>query len=1114
MYLRNVSLFFVVHLGSWLIGGMAISAWLLLQASAWSQTLAFEGAEGFGAYATGARTNLNSASVYRVTNLNDSGAGSFRDAVSASNRFVVFDVGGVINISSPIVVKSNTTIAGQTAPGGIAVFGDKVSYSAASNTISRHMAYRLGRAAGREDASGASNGANMMFDHMSITWGVDETLSFNSDGKGTPLDRITVQNSIIGQGLDVVGHSAGGLMTFPEGGRFSIIKSLFTDSVTRNPKVRGENEFINNVVYGWETAAYIMGDTSNMDSHANAIGNYFIEGPVNGGDPFRSGDPRFEIYGEGNMHDGNRDGVLNGSLITNYPGATVVSNPHHFGTPNAPAMTAEEAVAYVLKHAGPSIVRDVVDTRIMEEVASYGTLGGVIVRETDLFTNYGSNPDYLNPRARLVDADGDGMADNWEAAHGLSSTNANDWRNLSAAGYAQIEEYVNELGATGQTVVSSGGGWSNSATWGGNTPRLADELVVVGDLSQSSGHAFARSMAQSGNLNFTGGTLDVFDTAEFSNGTATFNGASATFGRLLVGATGQSAMVTVTGGGTLQGGTITDAGGNGSLAFDGGTFRATGTPIITLNTSLGTGGGTLDTNGFNAIHSGQITGTGGLTKIGGGSLVLSGDNSFSGGMNVTGDVKLAHNRGAGSGNIMINGNGGRLVLADGVTINNDMFTSYSFEVLDVADANATATYAGNITANGSSQIRLQTTGGGSRLDLTGDVDAGSSFFIQKTGNVDLRDDGSLTAGIAIVGRDGGVTRLSIRDNAVANVGSLSMGGGRGLTAGRITVRDNSSLTVGGNVDLLSTNSGTSSSEFWLVGGTATVNGITKSSTGSTQTSEIRFEGGELRYGGSSANANFLPNLTGLTANVRAGGAIINSNGQDITIAHSLEHDASGPATDGGLTKRGNGTLTLTGNNTYNGTTTVEQGTLRVAHGGSIITSLTSIEAGGTLGGDGTVGWIDLQTGGQIAPGNSIGTLTLSSEVFSPLDWYGEQNGSNHAQMLFELSMIDNASDRITGLDFLTNAGGDVFLFDFQNSGLADQTYTLIEFDALGAINGQDPFAADDFRYVNLASGLDGSFSMTSNALQFTTFESVAIPEPGSIGLLALICLSGCRRRRR
>ena len=107
-----------------------------------AQQLAFPGAVGFGRYATGGRYG----SVYHVTNLNDSGAGSLRDAVSKPNRIVVFDVSGVINISSRMSFAANLYVAGQTAPGeGVIVYGDGVSFSAADNIIVRYMKFRMGK---------------------------------------------------------------------------------------------------------------------------------------------------------------------------------------------------------------------------------------------------------------------------------------------------------------------------------------------------------------------------------------------------------------------------------------------------------------------------------------------------------------------------------------------------------------------------------------------------------------------------------------------------------------------------------------------------------------------------------------------------------------------------------------------------------------------------------------------------------------------------------------------------------------------------------------------------------------------------------------------------------
>ncbi len=499
--------------------------------------------------------------------MNDSGSGSLRDALSQSNRFVVFDVGGIINLESVVTVASNITIAGQTAPGGITVYSDRVAFHNANNLISRHWAIRKGDAGIRDDAASIARGSNMMFDHMSITWGVDGTFDINADS-GFVIDDITIQNSIIAQGLDRLGHSTGGLIQPGSGGSVSVIKSLWADNVTRNPKVRSENEFINNVVYGWETAAYIMGDTAGT-SNANVVGNYFIEGPVNGNSPFSGGTSSFHIYADDNWVDGDRDGVLDGSLVTSYPGADVVGTPHAF--PSTASLTAQQAVQHVITYAGPHIVRDAVDTRLMEEVASYGTLGGVIQRETDLFPGFGSNPVYLNPRARLIDADNDAIADNWEVANGLSPANPNDWKVLSGRGYTWLEEYINDLGADGTLVTSASGSWHSISTWTGGVPSLANDAHVAGIVDLTSGNEFARRLSVAGTLNVTGGTLDVVDTAT-SNGLFTING-TVTAGRVHAGSAGLSGTIVVGSGGTLQTGTVASGGGTGDLVFSGGTFR-------------------------------------------------------------------------------------------------------------------------------------------------------------------------------------------------------------------------------------------------------------------------------------------------------------------------------------------------------------------------------------------------------------------------------------------------------------------------------------------------------------------------------------------------------------
>ena len=115
----------------------------LCMGTMYAQQLAFPGAVGYGRFAKGARAS-ESPEIYHVTNLDDSGKGSLRDAVSQPNRIIVFDVAGVIKLKSRLVFSKNLTIAGQTAPGeGVVVYGNGVSFSAAENIIVRYLRIRM-----------------------------------------------------------------------------------------------------------------------------------------------------------------------------------------------------------------------------------------------------------------------------------------------------------------------------------------------------------------------------------------------------------------------------------------------------------------------------------------------------------------------------------------------------------------------------------------------------------------------------------------------------------------------------------------------------------------------------------------------------------------------------------------------------------------------------------------------------------------------------------------------------------------------------------------------------------------------------------------------------------
>ena len=343
----------------------SLSAILLLLAvyTGFAQLPAFPGAEGFGRYTTGGR----GGEVYLVTNLADSGPGSFRDAVSVSNRIVVFTVGGVIKISDRIVIKKNIYVAGQTAPGGgITIYGNGIALNGDSgNNIIRYIRIRMGKNGdSKKDALAISEGQNYMLDHVSISWGIDGTLDVNGSG----IDNLSVQNCIIGQGINKENHSTGGLM---QSGKWSIIRSLYIDNKTRNPKARGTHECINSVFYNWASNGYIMGDTEGL-SECNLIGNYFIYGPSSSSNShITNTTAAFHVYGKDNWVDSNKNGVLDGTLMTDYKTATVVSAPFNYpGVENL--LSAKDAVEYVIRNAGASKVRDAVDEFLIDVLVSYG----------------------------------------------------------------------------------------------------------------------------------------------------------------------------------------------------------------------------------------------------------------------------------------------------------------------------------------------------------------------------------------------------------------------------------------------------------------------------------------------------------------------------------------------------------------------------------------------------------------------------------------------------------------------------------------------------------------------------------------------------------------------
>jgi len=404
-----------------------------------AQLIAFPGAEGFGKFAKGARAS-GSPTVYHVTNLNDTGAGSFRDAVSASNRIVVFDVAGVIKITGRIVCSSNIYIAGQTAPGeGITVYGNGFSYSGADNVICRYLRMRMGSIGDSgKDGCGIANGSNMIFDHVSVSWGRDETFSVS----GAECINITIQNSVIAQGL--LGHSAGGLIQ-TDGG-VTLYRNLYVDNDTRNNKIKGVNQYVNNMVYNWSSGCYLMGGDSEGTSYANCVSNYFVNGPMNSVAALSGANANYNIYAVDNWWDKNRNGQLDGYLVpqNEYSGGPTFQSVA-YDYPVLPTWPAQSLVDSLLPVVGASLpYRDLVDYYVINELKSFGKKGLIITNETE--NTVGAPTAWsMWTGSKPIDTDNDGMPDVWETANGLNPSLASDALSYAANGYLNIENYINSI---------------------------------------------------------------------------------------------------------------------------------------------------------------------------------------------------------------------------------------------------------------------------------------------------------------------------------------------------------------------------------------------------------------------------------------------------------------------------------------------------------------------------------------------------------------------------------------------------------------------------------------------------------------------------------------------
>jgi pectate lyase len=411
---------------------------------------AFPGAEGFGAATPGGR----GGQVLFVTNLNDSGPGSLREACEAHGpRIVLFKVSGTIALEREIVVTEPfLTIAGQTAPGDGICLRDASLGVATHDVVIRHLRSRLGDVTKRQsDAFDVLNGArNVVFDHLSATWSIDEALSLSGNNQF-----VTIQWCLIGESLRLSKHAKGahGFGSLARAnGPVTFHHNLWIHNDARNPRLgdnygRGSSsptfDVRNNVIYDYGATA--SGLTQGV-LKVNYVGNYIRPGPSSlAKTPITVGPERssMDFYIRDNVDEGNEERTRDNTQFFNLVEANgkriVRTIDQPFAAPKVTTLPATEALERVLADVGASRPkRDAVDTRLVNDVRARS--GSLINSQTQV----GGWPE-LKSTATPEDTDQDGVPDAFEIEHGLKPKDPKDAANRAPSGYTWIEEYINSL---------------------------------------------------------------------------------------------------------------------------------------------------------------------------------------------------------------------------------------------------------------------------------------------------------------------------------------------------------------------------------------------------------------------------------------------------------------------------------------------------------------------------------------------------------------------------------------------------------------------------------------------------------------------------------------------
>ncbi|MDF1559791.1 MAG: pectate lyase [Bacteroidales bacterium] len=429
-----------------------------------AQLQAFPGAEGYGRYVTGGR----GGDVYIVTNLQDSVTkppeGSLRWALNKQGpKTIVFAVSGTVELKRRLnISKGDVTIAGQTAPGdGICLSGETVSIES-DNVVIRHIRFRCGNdVPGEEpkDAISCIRQKNIIVDHCSMSWSVDEAASFYD------VENFTLQWCIISESLYDAGHPKGehGYGGIWGGKGASFHHNLLASHTSRLPRFCGARyhpdtretelvDFRNNVIFNWGFNSSYGGEMGQQ----NMINNYYKAGPATRKDALSRIVEPWDTVGRwhvsGNRVPGSRKISSDnwaGGVQGDYAGHEALRVDEPF--PVAPVRTTSARRAYlaVLKNAGATLPgRDAVDERIISETRSgkcaYGDSYGPGTGIVDSQNSVGGWP-VLKTYDVRTDTDRDGMPDGWELKRGLNPSDPSDRNVIAKSGYTMLEEYINSI---------------------------------------------------------------------------------------------------------------------------------------------------------------------------------------------------------------------------------------------------------------------------------------------------------------------------------------------------------------------------------------------------------------------------------------------------------------------------------------------------------------------------------------------------------------------------------------------------------------------------------------------------------------------------------------------